>query len=283
MPTELHIFRRLVLGLQLRASDISMQYAAELAGLLRLDLVGLFFEDTSLKHLAAIPFAREIRPLGGDWHPIDIDRLARDIDAVAHGIERIFTDAAKRLATRHQFEIVRGPLAETLLSMSRSDDIVMIVEPLSAAERATQQFVGLMQAAFRSRAAVLIVPPRIVRNKGPVVAIATGADDPSIRAAAAIASAAGEALAVVDIGATMTDETRLQALAGEVGVTITHIKAGAAGRARPAETLAPLRERLVVVTRDVVADQAAAALASARRVPVLVIEPPATAAAPAAA
>lgn len=283
MPNELHVFRRLVLGLQPRAADATVQLAVDLAELLKLDLLGLFLEDTSLQHLAAIPFAREIRPLGGGWHPIDIDRLSRDVELAAHAIERMFTDAAKRLATPYQFEIVRGPLAETLVSTSRRGDIVMIVEPMSPAERATQQFVWLMQAAFRSAAAVLIVPPRIVRSKGPVAALATGAEDPSIGAAAAIAVAAREPLAVVDIGKTTIDEARIQALAAELGLTVTHVVAGETGRARLAEALAPLQERLVVITRGVVTDDLASSLASRRRVPVLVIEAPATATAPAAA
>ena len=108
MPMEPHSFRRLVLGLQPSAPDRTMRLAVELADLLHLDLLGLFIEDTSLRDLAKIPFARELRPLGGGWHAIDLDRLSRDFELAARSIERMFTDAARHLTTRYQFELVRG-------------------------------------------------------------------------------------------------------------------------------------------------------------------------------
>lgn len=261
-----------------------MRLAVDLAELLQLDLLGLFLEDTSLHDLARIPFAREIRPLGGGWHSIDLDRLSHDVELAARSIERMFTDAAKRLATRYQFEVVRGPMSETLASISHTDDIVMIVEPVSPAERATQQFSWLIQGAFRSAAAVMLVPPRIVRTKGPVAAIAATADDPSIRAAAAIAIAAKEPLIVLDICEAAIDDARIRALAAELGLTIKHVVAGKTLRSHPAaysEAFFPLQERLVVMTRGVFSDEAASAIASARRVPVLVIEPQEIAAKPA--
>ena len=48
MSRETHSFKRLVLGLQPGAHDRTMRLAVELADLLHLDLLGLFFEDTSL-------------------------------------------------------------------------------------------------------------------------------------------------------------------------------------------------------------------------------------------
>lgn len=276
MPTEPHSFRRLVLSLQPRAPDDTMRLAVDLAELLHLDLLGLFLEDASLRDLARIPFAREIRLLGGGWHPIEIESLSRDIDFAARSIERMFAGAAKRLATKCQFEIARGPLFETITSISQADDIVMIVEPLSPAERATHQFAWLMQAAFRSAAAVLLVPQRIIRAKGPVVAIATAGDDPSIHAAAAIAIAAKEPMTVVDIGEVAIDDARIRALADGLAVKITHVFAGKSLQSHPSAfspRFFPSQERLIVMTRGVFADAETLAIASVRRIPVLVLEP----------
>jgi hypothetical protein len=251
MPEQPHSYKRLVLGLQPSAPDRTMQLAVELADLLHLDLLGLFLEDTNLRDLASIPFAREFRPLGGGWHAIDLDRLSHDFDLAARAIERTFTEAAKRLPTRHQFEVIRGPMAKTFASVSRTDDIVMIVEPMSPAERATQQFAWLMEAAFQSAAAVMLVPPQIARTKGPIVAIAATPDDPSIHAAAAIAIAAKEELVVIEArGVALPDP------------------------AICAQAFRQTQERLVVMTRGAFEDKAASAIAAARRVPVLVIESP---------
>lgn len=251
MPEQPHSFKRLVLGLQPSAPDRTMQLAVELADLLHLDLLGLFLEDTNLRDLANIPFAREFRPLGGGWHAIDLDQLSHEFELAARNIERMFTEAAKRLPTRSQFEVVRGPMAKTFASVSRTDDIVMIVEPMSPAERATQQFAWLVQAAFQSAATVMLVPPQIARTKGPIVAIAATPDDPSIHAAAAIAIAAKEELVVIEArGVALPDP------------------------AICAQAFRQTQERLVVMTRGAFEDKAASAIAAARRVPVLVIESP---------
>ena len=276
MPTESHSFKRLVLGLQPSAPDRTMQLAVELAELLNLELLGLFLEDTSLRNLAGIPFAREFRLLGGGWQPIDLARLTRDLESAARGAERLFADAAKRLATGYQFEVMRGSTAETIASVSRTGDIVMVFEPVSAAERATQQFVWLIEAAFRSAAAVMLVPTRIGRTKGPIVAIVAASDDPSLEAAAAFAKAAKEELVVLEAYAGAPDDPRIRKLAAETGLTIRRV---ATGRGLPSDPKAllpffqDLRERLVVMTRGVPTDELALTIASARAVPVLVVEP----------
>jgi hypothetical protein len=276
MSTEHYSFRRLVLGLQQGVHDRQMQLAVELADLLHLDLLGLFLEDTSLMELAGIPFSREFRPLGGGWHTIDIDRLSRDFELAARSIERKFLAAAKRLLTGYRFEVARGPMVKTLASVSRRDDIVMIVAPQSPAERATQQFSWLLEAAFRSAAAVMLVPPQITRTKGPVVAIAASAGDPSVRAAAAIALAAREELVVIDSDGYNTDDPDLRKLAADTGLSIKHIAAAGLKLTDPAACALAFRqiqERLIVTTRGGFADQAASEIAAARRVPVLVVEP----------
>jgi len=274
MSREPHSFKRLVLGLQPGAHDRTMQLAVELADLLHLDLLGLFLEDNSLLDLAGIPFSREFRPLGGGWHTIDLERLLHDFELAARSIERKFMGAAKRLPSGYQFEVARGSLAKTFASVSRRDDIVMIVEPQSPAERATQQFAWLLEAAFRSAAAVMLVPPYIARTKGPVVAIATSAGDPCVRAAAAIALAAKEELVIIDTDG--RNDPDIRKLAADTRLSIKHVAAASLKLSDPAAyalAFRQIQERLVVMTRGAFADQAASEIAAARRVPVLVVEP----------
>ncbi|MGB9117955.1 MAG: hypothetical protein WCC91_22260 [Bradyrhizobium sp.] len=276
MSKEPHSFRRLVLGLQPGAHDRTMRLAVELADLLHLDLLGLFLEDTSLRDLAGIPFSREFRPLGGGWHMIDLDRLSRDFELAARSIERKFMGAAKRLPTGYQFEVARGPIAKTFASVSRRDDIVMIVEPRSPAEQATHQFSWLLESAFRSAAAVMLVPPHIVRTKGPVAAIVTSSDDPSLHVAAAIALAAKEELVIIEADGRNAEDPGIRKLAADTGLPIKRIAAAGIGLADPAACALAFRqsqERLIVMTRSAFADGAASAIAAARRVPVLIVEP----------
>lgn len=264
-----------MLGLQPGAPDRTMRLAIELADLLHLDLLGLFLEDTSLRDLASIPFSREFTPLGG-WRTIDIDRLSRDFELAARSIERKFMGAAKRLPTRYQFAVARGSVAETFASVSRRDDIVMIVEPQSPAERATRQFSWLLEAAFRSAAAVMLVPPQIVRTKGPVVAIAISPDDPSIQAAAAIALAAKEQLVTIETDGRDAGDPDIAKLTADTSLTIKPIAAANIGLTDPAacaQVFRQIQERLIVMTRGAFAEGVASAIAAARRVPVLVVEP----------
>jgi hypothetical protein len=269
-------FRRLVLGLQPGAPDRSLRFAVELAGLLRLELLGLFLDDSSLRDLARIPFAREFRgPLAG-WQPIELERVSRDLEVMAASLKRMFEEAARELATEARFEVARGSLRETIGPNLRTDDILMLVEPASAAERVTCQFAWLTEAAFRSAAAVLLVPPRVVRNSGPVVAIAARPDDPSIQAAAAIATVAKEKLVIID-----ADHHDHGELGRKVGVAtgldierFSSRKGAFPDAATCTQAFRHLQERLVVVSRGAFDDSVASVIASTRQVPVLVIEQP---------
>ncbi|MEX0752705.1 MAG: hypothetical protein WD073_07240 [Xanthobacteraceae bacterium] len=273
---EPRAFKRIVLGLQPSAPASIMNLAVELADLLHLDLLGLFLEDTSLRDLASMPFAREFRLLEGGWRRLDLDRLVEDFELAARSTERMFAHATKGLPIRCQFEVIHGSTGETIASISRTDDIVMIVEPASPVGRATQQFSWLIEAAFQSAAAVLLVPIHIARTSGSVVAIVASPDDPSLDAAAAIAIAAREELVVFEAREGIIDDAYIRRLAADFSLPIRHLAGSlslfASGALPPA--FRQLRERLVVMTRGVFGDEVALTIAAARRAPVLVIEPP---------
>ena len=78
-----------------------------------------------------------------------------------------------------------------IAAFSEAGDIFVVTEPANPADPMTHQAAVLIEAAFRSDAAVLLLPHRLARRRGPIVAIATEADDPAVRAAAGIAAAIG--------------------------------------------------------------------------------------------
>ena len=240
--TERFEFTRIVLGLPYSLPGHSMKLATELANLLRLDLFGLFVEDENLKGLAALPFAREFRPLGGGWQPLNAEQVSHDIAIAQRNAEKMFTQAAKTLSTASRFEVVSGSMAKAIASISRAEDIVLITEPEQAADRASPQFFSTLDAALRSTAAVLLVPSRLARHSGVIVAMAARPDDPSIAIARSIAGALGERLVVVE--------------------------KPAPGGGAP---LGNVAERLIVLSR---ADEPSpSAIASTRQVPILLLEP----------
>jgi hypothetical protein len=131
-----------------------------------------------------------------------------------------------------------------------------------------------LEAAFQSAAAVMVVPDRIRRIAGPVVAVAVAPDDRSIRAAAGIAIAAKEDLVVVHAHEGKGDDPGARKLAAETGLTIKHVFTGKASLSDPAacvEAFHHVEERLVVTSRGKSAPEFALSIASSRRVPVLVI------------
>jgi hypothetical protein len=273
MAAQPHIFKRLVLRLEANSRDRTIKIAVELAELLHIELLGLFLEDPGLRHLGAFPFVRELRPLEG-WRPIDLDQLTHDLDTAVRNAERLFVEAAKDLSTRHQFEVIRESAAHAIASISRSGDIVIVTQPSTPAGRATQQFSWPLEAALQSEAAVMVVPTRVARVAGPVVAIAIAPDDPSIRASAAIAIAAKEDLVIVHAHEGKGDDRGIRKLAADTSLTIKHVFTGKASLSDPAacvEALHNIDERLVVMTRGTFAPELALSVASSRRVPVLVI------------
>ena len=255
MTTERFQFRRLVVGFQQGTPAHSMRFAAELAGRLHLDLFGMFVEDTRLFGLGALPFAREFRTLGGGWHPIDVARLSRELEIAGKLAERLFTGAVRELQTECRFAVIKGTTAEAFAAVSRAD-IVMVPEPSAAAERATEQFTALTTAAFRSAAAVMLVPRTLARTSGPIAAIAAAPDDPCVQVARQIAAAINQEAAILDVSAWTTRGGKPFA----DGAAIMR-------------AFGPLQEGMIVMTRGAVDDRAPALIASMRRVPVLVVEP----------
>jgi len=270
-----HSFKRLILSLSPGSGATATGFAVDLADLLQLDLLGLFLDDPSLRHLAGIPFARELRLPGGGWRPLQREQVTREAELAARHAERDFAEAARRLATRFQFEVRRDPVAQAIRALSQTSDILLIAEPPSAVEQVSQQFQWLTEAAFHSPAAVLLVPTRLIRSTGPIVAIATHAEDRGVETAAAIAISARAPLVVLRAYDAEAGAAGLREIAG-TGLSVHEVDVGTAGLSDPAvctKALTPFAERLIVMSRHGEAREFAPALLAARHVPVLVLEP----------
>jgi hypothetical protein len=243
------LFRRLILGLHRGAPEgAAIRTAAQLAELLRLEFFGLFAEDPSVLGLAAMPFGRELRSFERAWRPITAAALAEEMDVAARRAQRTFAETAAALHIAAEFQLVKGSIAETIEAMMRVGDVVAVPAPANPMERITQQFSHLLQAAFRSAAAVLLVPGDIARQTGAIVAVAAGPDDPGVRFARAIAAAANEKMVLVEAG---EGARRLQEVSLRLGRT---------------------GERLLVLARGLYDEALIPAMACARRVPVLVVD-----------
>lgn len=266
-------FKRMVVGLpQSMANQAAVDVAADLAEFLNIELLATFVADTSLHALAGFPIARELRILDQGWRAIDLAQITRDIEHAASAARRRFAEAVRNRAIKTSFNVIAG--AEAMASLIRADDIVAIIEPSHPGEQITRQFTGLLDAALAAAGAVLIVPRRIARTAGPVMAIAAGPEGGSIRAALEIAIALKEDLVVVT-GRGTALAAKVVTLARECGVHVEQVAAG--GLTTDTSMSAPfssrVKERLRVVPRGQVPDDAARLFTMLQGVPLLVVEP----------
>lgn len=265
-------FKRMLLSLPHSSNDYAaVAFTAELAALLGVDLLGIFTADESLLGLAGLPCVRELRHSGG-WHPVDAVEMEQCWSRAAAEARRLFGDAAKALRSGAHFDVARGSLAETIGSQSTADDIVAVIEPRNPAERVTHQFRQLLDTALAAPAAALLVPSRVVRRRGPVVAIAASEHDPSLRTALRVAESTQERLLL--FASPRADEEALARLAATAKVPVDRRRLRESEiRAADLDALLSLAgERLLVLSRGADAG-ILAPLAFERAVPVLVTEP----------
>jgi len=272
MSSRRRRFERMVVGLpQGMGNQPAVEAAADLAEFLHIELLATFVADATLCALAELP-VRELRTLDQGWQAIDVAQITRDIDHATAGARRRFAESVKSRTIKTSFDVISG--AQVMASLIRADDIVAIIEPTHPGERITRQFTGLLDAVFETAAAILVVPRRIARTSGPIMAVASGAEDASIRVALEIAAALNERLIVLTWpGALLSPE--ILADAEQLGVQVEQIAAGGAAANAPAP--APLssrsKERLRVVTRSRRSDDAHRLFSTLHGVPLLVIEP----------
>jgi hypothetical protein len=280
MSGEPDEFRRILLDLGHAAEgEGGVRAAVELAGLLRLDLLGVFVADEAVLSLAGLPLARELRLPGCAWSRLDAARIAEEFEAAARRARRLLEDQCARLGVRAAFEFLRGDPAAALAALARPHDIVAVGGAGSPAERARGPLPRAMQAALRSAASVMLLPQRIARRAGPVATLAATPTDPGLRVAAGIAAAARERLLLLlppglapgEQHAAVAAAARAARLSEDQVVTrgLRDLTADAI-----LDALEGARERLLVLSRaSARAAQATPPLTAVRGVPALLIGP----------
>jgi hypothetical protein len=271
-------FKRMILGMPQSAGDYpAVVVIAKLAELFHLNLVAMFMDDRSLMHIAALPCVRELRPLTSGWQPIDINRLATELERGAATAQRLFAAAVQNCRIETSFRIEKGLTADIIGGFTSAQDIIVVIEPKNPAERVTQQFTRLIEAAFRAAAAVMIVPSRVARIAGPIIAVATSPEDPSIIAAARLAAAAHEKLIILGPSDILASRSSLSSLTEPTGihVELAQLTMAPLDVVSLAGELRRWNERLVVMSRGTLKDSLTPTLASLRSIPVVVTEPPA--------
>lgn len=253
--------------------------AAEVAGLLGLSIEGLYIEDESLISLASLPFIREIETVSFSSRTLDPAVIENQMRLAARTFRRRLELAAGQARTSWRFENVRGEVAAIVARSVESDDIVAVLEPGGAMERAAYAAVSMRRAAIRSAGSVLYVPTRARWRAGPVVALVQSADSAVLDPAAHVAAATGDPLILLLAGKGGIDTGLLEARCKEMGIEAAQLAIHTladATRASLERILAPIEERLIVLDRGALGlnDEATLmALAALHKAPVLAVEP----------
>ena len=191
-------YRRLVLELALGPVDRSViRFAAEFAHEMGLDLHGLYIEDESLHHLAAFPFAREIRLPTHEWRTLNAGSLSEELRHTAELAHQQLREVMEGFGMRDTFEIRRGRPDACVAGYCSASDIFVIVEPETRDPVRWPAVEALQQAAARSAASVLVLPHRLSHRHGFVSVVTEALNDPAVTIAARLAQAYRTRLLVI--------------------------------------------------------------------------------------
>jgi hypothetical protein len=277
---EANLYRRLLLDLRPGGIDrVALRIATDLARLMDVEVLGVFVEDQSVIGAANLPFTRELRLLTKDWRPVTSQSLASELESAAEQARALLIRESAAAGIHCRFEVRRGDLATTVVSLCNFHDIIVVPEPGNAMDLLTGIAGRVRQAALSSDATVLLLPARPSRSVvGPVIAIVVGATDPALAIAAGLAASAQQGLVVMTAGddPEMMDSVRSAAAsAGLPRQRVELLSLSGQTVQSAVQALGGRRGRFLIMSRNKVAPPGSAAdrFPEELRMPVLMIEP----------
>jgi len=125
--TDDPVIRRILVALDSAQHSLAMmESVASLAAALQAALEALYVEDENLLRLAALPAARELCVSSGRVEALDVARLQREMRALAREAEQNLVRTAARFSVTPHFRVVRGRVAQELLSAALQTDLVTL-------------------------------------------------------------------------------------------------------------------------------------------------------------
>jgi nucleotide-binding universal stress UspA family protein len=119
--------RRILVALDASTHSLAaLEAAANMALLLKAELVGLFVEDINLLRAAGLPFVQEIRYALGERRAIDVPRMEAYLRAQAAQAQRDLSEMAERRHLRYSFRVARGPVSAELLAAALEADLLAL-------------------------------------------------------------------------------------------------------------------------------------------------------------
>ncbi|WP_417674423.1 hypothetical protein [Roseibium sp.] len=181
-------YSRLVFGFHQAAFRTAIvRQTVDAAGLLDLELLGIFIRDPELVGAARLAGLREYRLLGNRVEAMDIGSLAESIEAAARRAQELVAAEAAMRKVRSRFEVQTSAVSEAIRTSSKASDIVVLSQPDSPLERSSEPYRQYLQAVSQSKSAVLLLPRRSRPGGGRILVLARTPEDKAIDFARRIA------------------------------------------------------------------------------------------------
>lgn len=169
----------------------ALEAAAELAGRLHAELLGVFVEDINLLRCAALPFAREVGFLSGMERALDIAGVERRLKAQALRLQQALAEAAERVRVQWSFRIMRGHVAVELLSALEAADLIILGKAAQSLGRQRVRLGSTARAVLAQASRTVVVLQHGMPLGRPVVAVYDGS--PAAARALAVAARLAQA------------------------------------------------------------------------------------------
>lgn len=199
--TEDISFDRIIVPLSLRPiSRLALQFIAQLARALGLELLVQFQRDENLLALAGMPGMREFRIQQRAWQKFEIGQLPLDLDLAAGAAERLFREVSRASGITGRFEITA--LAHGLrVPGSTQRDIHVVYEPEDPVERLGYSLLQSIETQLAAGTTFLVMPGKFDLRSTHLTALLPSQADPAMVVARRIAEASGMTPQVMEIGA----------------------------------------------------------------------------------
>ncbi len=169
-----------------------IELAAELAALFGASFSAMMIDDGSPDILGSLPFAREYVAYRAQWRDIGNDDVESRREQAYRRARDLFSQIANAKGLQAEFEVLSGRSQDELSAAIAQYDIVALAAPALAGGWMMLPFSAFGEAVLQSPAAVLILPPRILRRTGPIALLASTGDRAAIEFAVRLARESGE-------------------------------------------------------------------------------------------
>lgn len=119
--------KRILVALDTSTDSVAaLHSAANLAGALQVELVGLFVEDTNLLNLAELPFAYAVHHSTGNGQALTKAGMEHDMMLLATQAKQALAEAAERANVAWSFKVVRGTVTNEVVNSALESDLLTL-------------------------------------------------------------------------------------------------------------------------------------------------------------